>query len=178
MAQAKVTSLEALESFRSQLILFLTKANRSVNEVLDDVHRTRTWLQNDQLLFWEREYRRRTKVLDQAESELMSAKLSSLRDNISLQQMAVLKAKRALAEAEEKRRNVKQWNRNFDSCTDPLTKKLESLRSFLENDLPKGVTYLANARKTLESYAQTPAPKDTAPAEGQSIDPLPEPPSP
>ena len=160
MAQAKLTSLEALENFRSHLILFLTQANRSVNEVLDEVNRTRFWIQNDQRLYWEREFRRRTKVLEQAEQELMSARLSGLRQTTSMQQAAVLKAKRALTESEEKRRLIKQWNRNFDGCADPLSKKLESLRSFLEHDLPKGVTYLANAQKTLEAYSQGPAPVD------------------
>jgi len=158
MAQAKVTSLEALETFRSHLILFLTRANRSVNEVIDEVSRTRAWIQNDQRLYWEREFRRRTKILEQAEQELMSAKLSGLRQSTTMQQAAVLKAKRLVAESEEKRRVVKQWSRNFDVTADPLTKKLESLRSFLEQDLPKGVSFLANAHKTLEAYNQSSAP--------------------
>ena len=166
MAQVKITSIDALEDFRAHLILFLTKASRSVNEVLDEVNRTRFWIQNDQRMHWEREFRRRTKVLEQAEQELMSARLSGLRQTTSIQQAAVLKAKRSLAESEEKRRMVKRWNRDFDACADPLTKKLESIRAFLDQDLPKGVSYLANAQKTLEAYTQVPAPSDKSDPSG------------
>ena len=164
MAQVKVTSLDALESFRSRLILFLTKAGCSVSEVIDEVNRTRYWLQNDQRMHWEREFRRRTKILEQAEQELMTARLSNLRDTAGMQKMAVLKAKKALAEAEEKRRLVKQWNRNFGTLADPLTKKLESIRGFLDHDLPKGVTFLASAQKTLEDYTQPTSAGPAAPA--------------
>lgn len=155
MAQAKVTSIEAIESFRARLILFLTKANCSINEILSEINRTRYWIENDQRLHWEREWRKRTKILDQAEQELMSARFSGLTQSMTIKQAAVLKAKRALTESEEKLRKIKQWNRDFDSMADPLAKKLESLRGFLDYDLPKGVAFLANIQKTLESYTET-----------------------
>jgi len=46
--QAKVTSTEALDAFRSNLIVFRAKAKKSVDEVTDEVRRTRGWLQLDQ----------------------------------------------------------------------------------------------------------------------------------
>jgi hypothetical protein len=88
----------------------------------------------------------------------MSARLSALRQTTSMQQAAVLKAKRSLAESDEKRRMVKKWNRDFDTRADPLTKKLESLRAFLDHDLPKGISFLANAQQTLEAYTQISVP--------------------
>jgi hypothetical protein len=170
MAQVKVTSIDALESFRARLILFINKAGCSVGEVIDEVNRTRYWIQNDQRMLWEREFRRRTKVLEQAEQELMSARLSGLKQTTSMQQNAVNKAKKALQEAEEKRRVIKKWNRDYNAQADPLAKKLESLRGFLDHDLPKAVSYLSNAQKTLESYVQSgqvSGPSDGAPAPGE-----------
>lgn len=150
--QAKVTSLDALESFRASLILFLTAARRSTDEVRDQVRRTRLWLQNDQRLHWEHEVRRWTKLLEQAKAELMGAKLSTLRDTSSAQQAAVLKAKRALTEAEEKLKAVKRWNRDFESAADPLVKRMEGLRDFLDQEMPKAITHLVQVLRTLESY--------------------------
>ena len=43
--QAKVTSLHALESFRADLIVFISEAHRAVDEVGDEVRRTRYWIQ-------------------------------------------------------------------------------------------------------------------------------------
>ena len=152
--QARVTSLDALEAFRAQLILFLHKAHARLAEVEDEIRKTRVWLQSEQRLYWEGEIRRRDRALAQAQQELMSAKLSSLRQNIAPEQMAVRRAKEALAEAEQKLRNVKLWTRNFESVFEPLTRKLETLRSVFEFDLPKALTFIAQAQQTLDSYVE------------------------
>lgn len=166
--QAKVTSLDALELFRSSLIIFINRAQSSVDEVLDEVRRTRLWLLNDQRFFWEREIRKRQKLLDAAKAELMSARLSGLREVTGPQENAVRKAKEAVAEAEEKLRNVKRWTRDFEHSLEPLTRKIESLRFFLDHDMPKGLAYLVQTQRTLEDYAdvrpikETPRPASTA----------------
>ena len=151
--QAKVTSLEALERFRASLIVFIHRAQNSLDEVLDEVRRTRLWLLNDQRFHWEREIRKRQKLVETAKAELMSARLSGLREVTSPQENAVRKAKEALAEAEEKLRNVKRWSRDYEHSVEPLTRKIESLRSFLCQDMPKGLAFLVQAQRTLEDYA-------------------------
>ena len=161
--QVRVTSIDALEALRSALIIFTSKARRSLDDVGDDVRRTRMWLQHDQRFHWEGQVRQREKKLGQAEQELLSAKLSGLRDNLVIQQNAVRKAKAALEEAEGKLRNVKRWNRDFDSAADPLVKRLESLRSYLDFELPDAIAYLVQAQRTLDAYTESPAP-EPAPA--------------
>jgi hypothetical protein len=152
--QAQVTSFDALEIFRTNLILFLGKARVQLDEAGGGIRRTQGWLQNDQRLYWEREIRGRRRALDQAEAELLNARMSNLRDNLSVEMMAVRRAKKAFAEAEEKLQNVKRWSRNFESCVAPLAKNLESLRGVLDHELPKAVSYLLEVQKTLESYAE------------------------
>jgi len=152
--QARVTSTEALDAFRASLIIFMNKANRAVDDVNDEVRRTRIWLQHDQRVLWESEFRKRTKVLDQAEQELMSVRLTGNHETAMIvRQQAVNKAKRALGEASDKLRRVKAWNQNYDGLADPIVKRLESLRQFLSNDIPKGIAYLVNAQRALDAYA-------------------------
>ncbi|MEI6492119.1 MAG: hypothetical protein WCO94_06195 [Verrucomicrobiota bacterium] len=151
---AQVTSFDALEIFRTNLILFLSKARIQVDDAGGEIRRTQGWLQNDQRLYWEREIRRRRRALDQAEAELLNAKMSNLRENLSVELMAARRAKKAFDEAEEKLQSVKRWARNFESCIAPLAKKLESLRGVLDHELPKAVSYLLETQKTLESYAE------------------------
>src|SRR5688572_28030126 len=136
---ARITSLDALESFRAALIVFLSTARRSADEVVEQVKRVRLWLQQDQRLHWEGQIRRRRKLLDLAKQELFSARLSGLRMSTTAQENAVRKAEAAVAEAEEKLRNVKRWSRDFDHMVDPMVKRLEGLRYYLDYDLPKGV---------------------------------------
>ncbi len=156
--QVKVTSIDALESFRSSMIVFQLKARRSLDMVGDEVKRTSQWIQNDQRMHWEGEARKWKRVYDRAQQELLTARLSEFIDSPSAQQAAVRKSKNALDLAEEKLRRVKAWNRDFDGLTEPLTRTLESLRHFLEHVVPDGIAFLSQAQKTLESYAETHAP--------------------
>lgn len=149
--QAKVTSLDALETFRAALIVFLTKARRALDEVSDEIRRTRQWLENDRRPHWEGEIRRRSRALDQAQQELFSARLSEFME-ASTRQLAVRKAKLAVAEAEGKLRAVKFWNQKYDSAAEPLARGIDGLRHFLEHDMPGAVSYLVQVQKILESY--------------------------
>ena len=163
--QAKITSLEALETFRAALIVFLTKARRSMDEVGDEIRRTRQWLEHDRRQYWGGELRRRKRTLDQAQQELFSARLSEFME-ATTRQLAVRKAKLALSEAEEKLRAVKLWTQKYDNTVEPLAKGLEGLRYHIEHDMPGAVAFLAQAQKILETYA-APSPSGEAPAPAQ-----------
>jgi archaellum component FlaC len=164
---AKVTSVEALEAFRASLIVFLNKAHSAVDQVSDEVRRVRSWLQHDQRTHWEGEVRRRARDLAQAEQEMMSARMTKALDNLSAQQQAVNKARRSLEEAQEKMRRVKLWIRDFDGAVDPLARGLNSLRGYLDHDMPQAIAHLGEVEKIMDSYLEVrrstnPAPVETA----------------
>lgn len=156
--QAKVTSVEALEGFRASLVLYLSKARPTLEEAADEVSRTRAWLQDDRRRHWETEVRRRARALEEAEAELFSSRLSSFREATAVQQLAVHKAKRALAEAEEKLDRVRKWNRDFENQADPLVKQVQGLHTFLVTDMAKAVAFLAQLIRTLEAYTEATPP--------------------
>ena len=159
--RAHVTSVDALESFRSTLIIYLSKARPTLEEVSADVTRTKLWLENDQRVALEGLLRRRMKVLEQAQQALFSTRVSNLREESAAELMAVQKAKRAVDETETKLRTLKKWNREFDSHVDPLVKELGKLHTFLMTDMTQAVAYLAQAVKTLDAYAGIVAPSVT-----------------
>ena len=161
--QVKVTSIDVLESFRASLIVFLSKATRSVNEVGDDVRSTQVWLQTEQRFHWERQVRARRKHLDAAQQELFGARISGLQETTNRHRNEVRKAKEAVEEAETKLKNVKAWSRNYDSVVGPVAKRMDGLRHTLDFDLPKALLFLSQAQKTLEAYAERSAPPAEAP---------------
>lgn len=173
--QAKVTSVDALDSFRASLVVFVTKARQSVDGVRDQVRRTRNRLQTDLRMHWEGEIRRRRRILDQKQQELYSARLSGLTTTVTVRQAVVRKAKAAVDEAEEKLRNVKAWNRNFDGVADPLVKKLESFREYLDHEMPDAITFLYRAREILDAYAEKTSPAAQPPAAAAPAEPAAEP---
>jgi DNA repair ATPase RecN len=160
--RAHVTSVEAIEAFRTNLILYLSKARPAVEEVGADVTRTRLWLENEQRIHWESQVRRRTKELEAAQQALFGARISNLREASEGEQKAVQRARRALQEAEDKLKLLKQWNRDFGSRVEPLVKELEKLHTVLTDDMIKAVASLAKTVKTLDAYADIAAPSVVA----------------
>lgn len=166
--RANVTSLDALKAFRANLIIYVTKARPTLEEVGADVLRTRLWLENDQRSFWENQIRRRTRVLEEAQAALFSSKLSNLREVTVAEQTAVLMARRSLTEAEDKLKVIKHWTRDFDNRTQPMTRQLEKLHTVLSNDMSQALAYLSQAIDALEAYAQIVAPSISAATPEQS----------
>lgn len=161
--QARVGSIDALEAFRAGLIRYTERARRALDDVTGEVRRTRGWLETEQRQKWENEYRRRARALEQAEQELYSARMSSLKNDKSAQQMAVNKARRRLQEAEEKLAVIKRWRQAYDQRVEALSKQLESLHDTLSRQMPKGVVALTNSIRLLQDYAETmPSPKPAA----------------
>ena len=160
--KANVTAVDVLESFRATLILYVSKARPALEETTSEVLRLRMWLQNDQRMHWEGQVRRRIKALESAEQALSSARMSDLREAVTVEFKAVQKAKAALDEAQAKLKRIKQWNREFDSRVEPLVKQLEKVNTVLANDMTKAAAYLAQAATTLHAYAEMAAPSMVA----------------
>lgn len=172
---ANVSSIEALEAFRANLIVYISKARPMLEEISAEVLRTRQWLESDRRAYWESQVRRRAKELEAARSELFTAGISVFRQKTAAEVMAVRRAEHAMEEAVNKLHTVKKWIREFDSRVEPLARQLEKVSSIVANDLPKGVAYLAQASKTLDAYAAVapaPAAEPAAPpVESKPVEP-------
>ncbi len=163
--RAKITSLEALELFRARLIIYRDKASRVLDEVSDEVTRTRLWLENDRPAYWQNQIRRLNRELEQAQQELFSARVSDLRDSTVNQQTVVQRLRRAIRDAEDKSKTVKQWQRQYDTRVEMPARQVEKLRHFLGHDLNKAIAYLTEAIKSIAAYS------DLRPASAGPVEP-------
>lgn len=163
--QVKISSIDALEAFRADLLQYISKARVALDDMEGDVRRTQTWLDTDRSLHWAGQLKLGLKNLQQAEQELYSANLTSPQASNAFQKMAVLKARRHVQEAEEKLRIVKHWRQTFETRTTPLLRQLGPLFEFIGQRLPMGVHSLGESIKALQAYAEkSPAPQPAAPA--------------
>jgi hypothetical protein len=152
-SQAQITSVEAIEAFRAQLIVFLGQARPVLEEVGNEMSRTRLWLQNDQRMFWQQELRVRNRRLEEAKQELFNATISNIpAGNAALLQMTVQRAQRAVQEAEAKLKFLKRWDNELDNRAAPLLKQTEQLHGFLLTDMTRAVAYLDQTLKALDAY--------------------------
>ncbi len=152
--KAHVSDIERLEQFRSSLVVFLERAGTVLNEVSDEVKRTRIWLQSEQKLRIAHEIRRKEKELETIEQALFSARLSNLRETKSGHQMQINKKRREIRELESKLRAVKAWLQNFDSKVETEARKVDKLRSMLDHDMAGAVQFLTETSKNLRAYAE------------------------
>lgn len=152
--QAKVTSVDALAALRSSLVIYLSSVGTSLDGVRDEVRRTRTWLQIDQRAYWGGKLKRLRKQLEQAEAELFTSRLSAMTNHSAARQMAVTRLRRHVRETEERSKIVKKWIRNYDSLVEPLLKKLDGMQHLITHDMPKAVSFLSQAERTLDDYAR------------------------
>jgi hypothetical protein len=153
MPEAHVTSVDAIEGFRTALIAYLGKARPVLEDACDEVFRLREWIERDRRLHWEKELKRRRKLFEAAEQALFGARLGTLRDGTGGEHAAVMRARRALNEAEEKLQMIKKWSLDFDNRVQPLLKELENIRTLFANDVPRAALTLAQIIKTLDAYA-------------------------
>lgn len=153
MSGAHVTNLESLERFRSSLVLFLERANLILDEVGEEVKRTRIWLQTEQRLKLALEMKRIHRELEMLEAELFSARLSDLAQKKTGVQMLVNQKRRETRELEETQRKVAGWLRGYDSIVETEANKVEKLRHHLDTDMVRAVTYLKEAILQLNAYS-------------------------
>ncbi|HWF19217.1 MAG TPA: hypothetical protein VG754_08115 [Verrucomicrobiae bacterium] len=152
--RANITSVEAIESFRANLIVYLSKAKPCLEEANAEIVRTRIWLQTVQRVHWEGVHKKCLRDLEEAKAALFSSKLSKLREISSAEQLAVTKAKRKLDEAEAKLRIIRRWDREFENLIEPMSRKLEKMQVVLMDDLQNAVVSLAQTVEMLDAYAR------------------------
>lgn len=152
---ARVTSLDVLDDFRAKLLVYIEKANRILDDVNDDVARTRVWLQSDRLPYWKRQVRQKEKELAIADQELMTARLAGMPEALQARRMAVNRCKTALRETEARLARVKNWIKHYPTAVEPKTKVVAQLRGVLDTDLRRAVAFLENAAGLLAEYAGT-----------------------
>jgi hypothetical protein len=152
--RAQVTSVEAIEAFRSALVIYLSKARPALEEMANEVARAKQWLQNDQRRKWEGEMKMRSKKLERAQAELFSVSMSKFQEVSSAQQLLVRRAKEACDQAQEKLTMLKKWDRELENRSEPLVKQVDQFQSFVTSEMPKAIAYLNNVIRSLEAYAE------------------------
>jgi len=151
--RANVTSVEVLERFRTQLMLFLERATISLSEVNEEVKRTRNWLQTEQKLNLQQERYKVSKKMELVESEFYSARLTNATERKAGLQMQLRRLKQEVRDIETRLRAVQAWSRNFDSTVEVEARKVDRLQNMIDSDMKKAVQFLNEAATALHAYS-------------------------
>ncbi len=151
---AQITSVEAIETFRARLIVYLGQMRPLLEEITHEAVQARLWIEGEQQHFWQDQFRRRYRKLEEARQELFSARLSNFQEASALHHMAVTRAQRAVTEAEEKLATLRKWGLEIEDRTAPLTRQVDALQSFLTTDMGGAVAYLDQVLSALAAYRE------------------------
>tara|TARA_B100000902_G_C27278191_1_gene900038 strand:+ start:487 stop:996 length:510 start_codon:yes stop_codon:yes gene_type:complete len=152
--QAKVGSLDSIKSFRTSLVIFIERMTNALDDVGDEVKRTRNWILDEKVNYWRSMKRQWEKKLDQAEQELYSTRLSTMHNTNTEAQMNVRRATQKVDEIDGKIRTIQKWARDYDSIVEPLARRLDTYRDLLSTKYPKAIFQIDKTIETLESYAE------------------------
>ena len=151
--QAKVQSIGELDAFRASLVVYLERAGRLLDDARQEVVRMRNWLQTDRQLHWRNELRRRSRALEQAEQELLTARLGGHEGAIQDRRMAVHRAQRAVEDAKQGQARVKRWIQHYEAEVESHLVVIHRLRQVLGHDMRMATNFLETAADTLAEYA-------------------------
>jgi hypothetical protein len=151
---ARVTSIDALDDFRAKLLVYIARARRLLDDVNDDIIRTRVWLQSDRLPHWKKQVWLRQKELAMADQELMTARLSDMPEAVQARRLVVNRCKAALRETEERLERVKHWIKQYGTAVEPKAKVIVQMRQVVDHELRKAIAFLEQSAATLADYAE------------------------
>lgn len=162
--KANVASVEGLDRFRSNLVVFLERAGSILDEVGEEVKRTRIWLQTEQKMRVTQRIKMESRKLEMLEQEMFTARLSSLSTAKTGAQMQINKKRREIRDLEDKLKAIAAWARNFDSTVEVEARKVEKLRFLLDGEMKQAMSFLAESIRLLEEYASAGLPPSAGPA--------------
>ena len=154
--QANIQQIEALERFRSRLVLFVEKANLVLDEVNEEVKRTRIWLEAEQRPNLQRELKRKHREMEMLEQEMITARMSPLKTAKTGQQMQINRKRRKMRDLETALSSNAGWMRNFDSTVETEARKVEKMRHLLDHDMTNAIRHLAESFRLLQEYQAPP----------------------
>lgn len=139
-------------------------------EAESDLSRTQVWLKYDRLPYWTHELRRRQELLTRAKSEMFRSVVQSDTDGRAGvdQKKTLEKAKRMLAEAEEKLQAVRRWLRIIDHENVLYRGEVQSLSGFIDADLAQAEARLERMASNLDDYAQLVSPSGDPSGAGEA----------
>ena len=163
MEGAKVTSVDALRSFRAALIKFAETTSAALTDGDGDVRSTLMWLERDQTSYWSGQIRKRHDALERAKEALRHKQLykspTGGRQSDVDEQHMVAKCKAALAEAETKLANVKKSISRVRKQMMEFTGQTTRLSTTVQAVVPGAVAELDRMVALLDEYVALGAPE-------------------
>ncbi len=176
--QAKVEDSEVFTLFRVAMLKFAQAASTSLSSADSQISRTHSWLESEQLSYWQLQLRKRAEAVAKARDAVRQKKLykdssGKMRDAIE-EEKALAQCIAAAEHAQQRMDSVRKWLPRLEKASDLYRSGASRLSRNLEGDIPNAIAMLERLAVSLEQYVQIEAPAGGAEfaASAGSADPM------
>lgn len=169
--KARVHAIDALTRFRPALVNFVDECRTALMSAESDSGRAISRIRSDRYPYWKKQIRVRQDELNRAKTELAMKQAMREPDEARStvdERKAVEKARRRVAEAEEKTRTCQRWIRELEREQTKFQAQVSALRRVLDLDMPRAIAELDRMATALEGYTKLRGPKPAARPRGGS----------
>src|SRR4051794_25829414 len=154
---ARIDSIAELRAFRVALIKFTDACNVALGDAESDMQRTLTWLERDQITYWNGQLAKRAEMVSRAKEAVRMKKLfkspTGHTQSSVEEEKALRVALRLQEEAEQKIVACKQWAKRLQKEIMLYKGGVTRFTSVLGGDVPRGLAMLDAMASSLEQYA-------------------------
>jgi len=170
---AKVTSIDALQTFAGALRRFGHVASSALEELELELQRAVDWIQEDRKSYWKHELHRGWEQVAEARVNLQRAqtirRMVDREPSCVDERRALEKARRRARIAEEKVERARHWSRMVERAVNEYRGSAGKLAGWLETDLPQGLALLGRMSEALESYVRLESSGESTVADAAAI---------
>ncbi len=157
--RAKVTSLDALDTFAAALRVFQDEAVRSLESVEVNVRAAVDWVRLDRKTHWNGQLRRSEQRTHEAKLNLQRCltfrRVGEYRPSCIEEKRDLERARRRRDLCRQQIEAVGHWSRVVDRAVYEYEGSASQLARWLETDIDRAVAVLERLRRTLEAYVAT-----------------------
>lgn len=154
---AKITSIDAIESFRIALIKFDDNATRSLTSVDEQIKRVLHWFEHEAPTEWGMRIRKCHEEVARTRAALETCKMKKVGDNRPAcmeEQQALREAQRKLAHAQGMLEVIRLWTNRVRQACDDYRGGVMGLRTILDVKIPETVSMLSRTVRALDAYVE------------------------
>lgn len=158
MAQrARVHAIEAVSGFRPALVKFAEECRAALVSAEADAGRTVSRIRADRYPYWKKQIRVRQDELQRAKTELIMKQAmrepDEARSSVE-ERKAVDRARRRVAEAEEKTKTCTRWMRLLEKEQTKFRSEISALKRVIDMEMPRAIAELDRMAVALEEYTK------------------------
>ncbi len=161
MSSANLTSIEALRRFKAALLQFEADVTDAITMLELEAQRPVDWIETDRTLYWPREVKKASDVVNEARLALERCLLTIDGDSGKTcydEKKALQKAKRRLETSELKVKAVGRWKVRIHKEVNDFKTQLAKVKHYLESDFIQAVVALERMAQSLDKYVESPGP--------------------